>query len=971
MRFKWQFYPVRDFAAHQDTWQRTNLLGPASPLLSPSFLGPLLNEFAHDDALIAVCGNQAAPDAMGILSRMGPGQWQTFQPHQAPMGTWVQRRGLPTGELLESLVGAIPGPAFIVGLTQQDPDLLPRLADGERLATLDYIDTARVSISGTFDAYWNARGKNLRQNMRKQRNRLQSEGINTTLEVLTSPEEMREAVTDYGRLETAGWKATGGTAVSVDSKQGSFYRRMLEAFCRQGRGKVYRYRFNRQVVAVDLCVEDDTTLVILKTTYDESVKAYSPAFLMREEAFRQIYEEGRIKRIEFYGKVMEWHKRWTDEVRTMYHLTHYRWRAVPALRQMIRPLRAPALPSPAPQWTFAPVSEFERYVGAWQSVFNQRPRPLVLDARFIRALLEFFATGDEIIAIYGPPQAPLAIGIIVRCGPGAWEAFTSMQGPLSAWMQRDDQSYEQLMPSLTRALPGVAIAMGIPQKDPDFQARPQESAQLEVLDYVETMRIRVDRTFPEYWESRDAGLRHQIERRLRRLGEQGIKPRLEAVTHADEVAEAVAEFGRIESAGWKGEAGSAVHIDNQQGKFYARMLREFCLQGKGAVYRYRFNDVTVAMEMCIEQDDTFIMLKTTYDEAYKTHAPGILMRREIFERVFASGHIKQIEFYGKVQPWQLKWGSDTRALYHVNYYRWGWVPKMKVLHRTLASFTKNAREDVESADAAQTANAPGLPSTTPSSRTIASALRVVRAKAAAFAHNTRQLGWLNGCLYGLDRLLDGAYKGRARVHKYYLVTQPVPAKTWLPARRGADLEIRQLQPSDRALLGALRPAEVIELRFRQNAICLACLRKGKCVGFMWLAMNAHYEDEVRCRYVPLPEGKAAWDFDVYVTPKHRTGVAFLKLWDAANKFLAARGMRSSLSRISAFNPLSMHSHHKLGAQRIGSVTFFSAGSWQLALSTVPPYFHFSTDPESFPVYALSPPRPDVDAAPQLARDHEL
>ena len=37
------------------------------------------------------------------------------------------------------------------------------------------------------------------------------------------------------------------------------------------------------------------SLVILKTTYDESIKTISPAFLMREESFRGLFEEGRIE----------------------------------------------------------------------------------------------------------------------------------------------------------------------------------------------------------------------------------------------------------------------------------------------------------------------------------------------------------------------------------------------------------------------------------------------------------------------------------------------------------------------------------------------------------------------------------------------------------------------------------------------------------------------------------------------------
>jgi hypothetical protein len=77
---------------------------------------------------------------------------------------------------------------------------------------------------------------------------------------------------------------------------------------------------------MDLCIQERDCIVILKTSYDESVPSgFSPALLMREEACRALFGDGSLARIEFYGKVMEWHTRWTDEVRTLYHLNHYRW----------------------------------------------------------------------------------------------------------------------------------------------------------------------------------------------------------------------------------------------------------------------------------------------------------------------------------------------------------------------------------------------------------------------------------------------------------------------------------------------------------------------------------------------------------------------------------------------------------------------------------------------------------------------
>jgi hypothetical protein len=60
---------------------------------------------------------------------------------------------------------------------------------------------------------------------------------------------------------------------------------------------------------------------------------------MREEQFAQLWAEGRTKRIEFYGKVMEWHTRWTEQARTLYHATLFRWTAVKAVKGLRHKLR--------------------------------------------------------------------------------------------------------------------------------------------------------------------------------------------------------------------------------------------------------------------------------------------------------------------------------------------------------------------------------------------------------------------------------------------------------------------------------------------------------------------------------------------------------------------------------------------------------------------------------------------------------
>jgi CelD/BcsL family acetyltransferase involved in cellulose biosynthesis len=228
-------------------------------------------------------------------------------------------------EVARSCQRNLPGFCLMLGVTQIDPLLAPRQAEtGDSLST-DYIETAWVEVTGDFAGYWSSRGKNLRQNMKKQRNKLTTEGIVPTFRCLTQPEEIAEAIARYGALESAGWKAQQGTAIHPDNAQGRFYTAILEQACARNEGLVYEYAFNEKPVAVNLCMQRGATLIILKTTYDETIKTFSPAFLLLQEALEPLFAEGRIRRVEFFGKVMEWHTRWTDNSRTLYHLTVFRW----------------------------------------------------------------------------------------------------------------------------------------------------------------------------------------------------------------------------------------------------------------------------------------------------------------------------------------------------------------------------------------------------------------------------------------------------------------------------------------------------------------------------------------------------------------------------------------------------------------------------------------------------------------------
>ncbi|UXH80150.1 GNAT family N-acetyltransferase [Roseateles amylovorans] len=334
----WTTYPLPTadaFAPHAAAWNALQARVAPLPFLESGFIQPLLAAFGTGRERLALRGNPQAPTAAAIVVKGGRGQWTTFQPSQLPLGCWLSEPGAALEPLAAELVRDLPQPALALGLTQLDSLFHPRAEDGPRWRGQDYIDTAWVEMAGDFETYWEARGKNLRQNIRKQQKKLEAAGTQTRLECLTRPEDVAPALAHYGRLEASGWKGQEGTAIAPGHPQYAFYLAMLEHFCRAGRARIYTYFFDDAVVSMDLCIDTNGKLVILKTAYDEAHKAVSPSTLMRHQQFEQLFTAaaagGPIRRIEFYGKVMEWHTRWTTTARPLYHGTCYRWGFIKSL----------------------------------------------------------------------------------------------------------------------------------------------------------------------------------------------------------------------------------------------------------------------------------------------------------------------------------------------------------------------------------------------------------------------------------------------------------------------------------------------------------------------------------------------------------------------------------------------------------------------------------------------------------------
>jgi hypothetical protein len=339
---KWLFYSaVPHFEQFRKDWDVLNQLHNQNHILLDSrFVAVLLKHFGSAHTILAV-NDESKQKGLALIQRAGPGLWSTFQPSQSPLGLFLSNRRDEDCGLLFSLMEALPRYAVLLSVLQQDPLYSP-FAPASRKSNVEviaYMDTPRLRLEGSFDQYWSQRSKNLRHNLDRQTRRAKEQGIMLELTAETRPHMMAGAVHTYGTLESAGWKAEGGTAISENNVQGRFYRELLEEFARTNEAVVYQLKLNERVVATDLCLRRNGMLVVLKTTYDENVEKLSPALLMRREITRQLYASGQTGVVEFYGRLRDWHKQWMTDARTMFHVNAFRSVYVLRARTILKRLR--------------------------------------------------------------------------------------------------------------------------------------------------------------------------------------------------------------------------------------------------------------------------------------------------------------------------------------------------------------------------------------------------------------------------------------------------------------------------------------------------------------------------------------------------------------------------------------------------------------------------------------------------------
>jgi len=227
-------------------------------------------------------------------------------------------------------------------------------------------------------------------------------------------------------------------------------------------------------------------------------------------------------------------------------------------------------------------------------------------------------------------------------------------------------------------------------------------------------------------------------------------------------------------------------------------------------------------------------------------------------------------------------------------------------------------------------------------------MKKIRTKLSNLTSLFKRLSFGAFCALCLHKALRRLSKNNA-VHYYHFYRQPIKARNQQERQRRSAFSFDWHESFSPLMQQLPRPEHRLRDRFLQKTSCLLGTKGDKIISCAWFAYGSYEEDEVWCQYNFSKSEQTVWDYDIFVDPKYRLGRAFYVTWQTASADLYTRGFRSTLSRISAYNPNSIKSHEKLGAQHCGSALFLKLARVQLMVSNKHPFLHCTTSKEKRPI----------------------
>ena len=151
----------------------------------------------------------------------------------------------------------------------------------------------------------------------------------------------------------------------------------------------------------------------------------------------------------------------------------------------------------------------------------------------------------------------------------------------------------------------------------------------------------------------------KFRRRLAREGEL----RVTETSAAADVTAFARQFLHLESAGWKGELGTALGVSPAASAFFSEMLAGFGRRGRLILLSMTVADVPVAMSCSLLAGEWGFGFKAAFDEGQARSSPGLLLAVELLRALTARSEVRWFDScaHAEGSPFHRLW-SDRREI---------------------------------------------------------------------------------------------------------------------------------------------------------------------------------------------------------------------------------------------------------------------------------------------------------------------
>jgi hypothetical protein len=272
------------------------------PTADPAWIRTCIDVLALEARLVQVEGAQAPlARVAGRLELVGAST--LFEPMDF---AWQDEQSL------DRLAAALGGTGMPLSLTRM-PAESPAIA-----ALRQWLPVVVERPAGTCPVLWldgdgdTGLSSRRRQDLRRARRRAEAAGKLVAAVHEPTPDEVDRLLDVAFAVEARSWKGRVGTALARDALRAAFYRDYCRAAAAARTLRVALLHVDGAPAAMQLAVERDDALWLLKIGYDDRFAVCSPGQLLLHETIRWAARRG-LTRCEFLGTAASWTRAWTRD----------------------------------------------------------------------------------------------------------------------------------------------------------------------------------------------------------------------------------------------------------------------------------------------------------------------------------------------------------------------------------------------------------------------------------------------------------------------------------------------------------------------------------------------------------------------------------------------------------------------------------------------------------------------------------